>query len=108
MGEDCPGRQAEALIAASRQPSARFDLNSGDEYGLGGLTNASTRPVVVVARDAKRISAVLEAKVGTYRRSAIRTSTDELATLLGVAKVYILCRANGEDSNVSYRHNGSL
>ena len=75
--------------------------------GWAGFTNASTRPVVV-ARDAKRIPAVLEAKVGTYRRSAIRTSTDELSTLLGVAKVTILCRADGEDSNVSYRHNGSL
>ena len=51
------------------------------------------RPVIVVAGDAERITAALEVTFGTYRRSTIRTSTDELAKLLVMAKVTILCRA---------------
>jgi hypothetical protein len=58
MGEDCPGRQAEALIATSRQP-VRSEL--GRSFRLDGLTNASMRPVIVVAGDAEPITAALEA-----------------------------------------------
>jgi hypothetical protein len=50
------------------------------------------RPVIVVAGDAERITAALEATFGTYRRSTIRTSTDELRSC-SVWRVTILCRA---------------
>ena len=63
---------------------------------LDGLTNASMRPVIVVAGDAERITAALEATFVTLSPFHNPHIDRRVAKLLGVAKVTILCRAKRE------------